>query len=208
MAKILGLNGSPRKAATYRSVEIALAAAAEMDGITTEMVSLHNLKIRPCNQCDWCKRNQSLCHYDDDMQALYPKIMEADAFIVGSPVYAMSITPQLQAFISRWRPLFHVTKNAVRNKLSAAIAVGGARNGGQELTVSTISHAMQARGLIVVGNESGYYSGAMVWSKDGGASGAEQDEHGMQGARSLGRRLAEIALIMEAGRFRLAEPSN
>lgn len=208
MAKIIGINGSPRRAATYRCMETALAAAAEMNGITTEMVSLHSLKIRPCNQCDWCKRNQSLCYHKDDMQALYPKIMESDGFIVGSPVYAMGTTPQLQAFISRWRPLFHVKKGAVRNKLAAAIAVGGARNGGQELTVSAISHAMQARGLIIVGNESGFYSGAMVWSKDGGAAGAEQDEHGMQGVRSLGRRLAEIVLIMEAGRSKLAESSD
>ena len=202
--RILGVNGSPRKSATYRALEIALEAAREMPGVETDLVSLHNLKVQPCTQCDWCKRNSSLCRIQDDMVGLYPKISEADAFIVASPVYVMSITPQMSAFISRWRPMHHVMKGSLRNKLAAGIAVGGTRNGGQEMTISTLAHAMMARGLIYVGNEPGTYSGAMVWSKDRGVAGTEEDTVGTDSARTLGKRLAEVTVVMVAGKEALA----
>ena len=199
MAKILGISGSPRKSATYHSLKIALQAAQQRDGIETEIIALNGKNIDPCNHCDLCKKKKILCHIEDYMLELYPKLKEADGFIFASPVYAMNITPQLHSFFSRMRPLHEIKGGVLRNKLSCGIAVGGTRNGGQEMTINAITHACLTRGMIIVGNEPGNYSGAMVWSKDKGSTGVEEDEVGLASIKNLGYRFAEIVLIMEAG---------
>jgi len=197
--KILGVSGSPRKSSTLRALEIALGEAQHRydDRVETELVSLHGKKLAPCNHCNYCKRNDSLCVIDDAMTELYEKIAEADSFLFASPVYAMNITPQMHAFFTRMRPLHKVKGGALRNKLAGGIAVGGTRNGGQEQTINAIINACLTRGMIYVGGEPGDYSGAMVWSKDNGPEGVEQDEEGLDALLCMGARIAEVTLMCD-----------
>jgi multimeric flavodoxin WrbA len=105
--KILGINGSPRKAATDYTMREALAAAQGVTRVTTELISLCEKNITPCRHCDSClKKNRHICeiYKEDDMNALLRLWLSADGYIVGSPVYSMGITPQLTAFFSRLRP--------------------------------------------------------------------------------------------------------
>ncbi len=197
--KLLGMSGSPRNMSTYRSLEIALSEAAKHEGVETEIVALKGMDIAPCNHCNYCKKHDSLCIIDDDMQQLYPKLKEADAFLFASPVYVMSVTPQLHALFTRMRCLHKLKGGVLRNKLASAISVGGTRHGGQEMTVSAIAHACLTRGIIFVGNEPGNYTGAMVWSKDNGRKGVDDDEIGCESLINVGNRLAEVSLCMKAG---------
>ncbi len=72
------------------------------------------------------------------MRGYYEVIFHSDGFILGSPVYQMSVTAQMQAFINRLRPLGHnITKGHWATKVGGAIAVGGMRNGGQETTLES-----------------------------------------------------------------------
>lgn len=99
--KILGIAGSPRKAATYESLQVALEGAQTLcaDELNVELVSFKG-KNSPCNHCNACKRNGGRCVVDDDMTPLYESLVEADSFIFASPVYAMNMTPQLSAFLA------------------------------------------------------------------------------------------------------------
>lgn len=200
MAKILGISGSPRKSATYRSLELALEAAKQNNSIQTEIISLSGKNLKPCNHCNWCKRENKLCRIEDYMKEMYPKIIEADAFIFASPVYVMNVTPQLHALFTRMRPLMKPKGGILRNKIVSGIAVGGVRNGGQEITINAIAHAAYTRGMIFVGNEPGNYSGAMIWSKDQGAKGVEEDNINVESLQNLGARLAEVVLLFEMGK--------
>ncbi|MEW6623366.1 MAG: flavodoxin family protein [Bacillota bacterium] len=200
MAKILGICGSPRKSSTYRSLEIAIDFALKHENVEAEIIALRGKTVKPCNHCDRCKKEKILCPIKDEMAAIYPKIIEADAFIFASPVYCMNITPQMHAFFTRWRPLHHAMNGIVKNKLAAAIAVGGTRNGGQEMAINAMIHVAMTRGLIFIGNEPGNYSGGMVWSKDQGADGVEADLVGVESLKKLGNRVAEIAIILEKGK--------
>jgi len=196
--KILGISGSPRRGSTEYAVQEALRAAAELPGITTEFLTLRGKEIKPCHHCNFCLRNKALCPIKDDMVTLYDLIMDADAYIIGSPVYTMSISGQLQSFLNRWRPLHHVRKGILRNRPAGAIAVGGARHGGQELALSTLIHYFLARGMVPVGAEIGHYSGGSIWSKDK-LDGAARDTVGLETVRSLGRRVGELALLLKEG---------
>lgn len=203
---VVGVSGSPRKSATYYSLELVLQEAerAGEGEIVTEMINLHDSKVTPCNHCNYCKRNKSLCIIEDSMTEIYPTLREAAAFVFASPVYAMNITPQLAAFFTRMRPLHEVGGGILRNKIATGVAVGGTRNGGQEHTINAIINACLTRGIVYVGNEPGNYSGAMVWSKDNGRKGVDEDTLGRESLINLGGRIAGMTRIVAAGSFTLA----
>ena len=205
MAKILGISASPRNKATEYALQKALDHIKDREGIEVEMITLRGKKISPCNGCDYCKKNKTWCCIKDDFQPLLEKFMEADAYLFGSPVYAYAPTPQLAAFFSRMRPLFHVYPQLMRDKIGAAFAVGGTRNGGEEVAVTTIHNMMMARGINIICNEVYGYAGGYIWSKDQGADGVEADEIGMKGLLNLAGKLADMALIREYGKKALAE---
>ena len=124
--KVLGILGSPRRGGnTERLLDAALEGAAEA-GAAAEKVVLDALTLRPCTACDGC-RDGGRCVLDDDMAALYPKIEDADAIVLASPVYFESVTAQAKAFIDRCQ-LFWCRKYVLRMKgkrrASAFISVG------------------------------------------------------------------------------------
>ncbi len=98
--KVLGVIGSPRKKGnTAVLVQKALNAVRE-EWIETEAIFLKDYKIKDCQRCDKCADSLK-CSINDDMQKLYPKILEADGIIMGSPTYYYNITGYMQAFINR-----------------------------------------------------------------------------------------------------------
>ena len=54
--------------------------------------------------------------------------------------------------------------------------------------------------ILVTGGPGGNYCGACVWTKDKKEEGAKEDTIGMEKVVGLGRRVAEIALTLKAGR--------
>ncbi len=205
MVKILGVCGSPRKAATHYSLTEALNAAARIEGVTTALIELRGKKINPCIGCNRCvKENFNGCLvYEDDMNELYRTFFDYDAYIIASPVYNMGVTGQLGCWFSRFRPHYLVQRedpdyNLYR--LGAALTVGGTRNGGQETAINVIHGFYHTKGIPVVNGGLGIYAGASVWSQDRMAQGAAEDEKGMDNARAIGRRIAKLAVALKQGR--------
>lgn len=196
--KILGVCGSPRKGSTEYIVETALQAVKEYDSsIETEMITMRGKNIKPCVGCGYCRQNGGRwCCIKDDMQELFDKFLDADGFFIASPVYVTTVTPQLAAFFSRMGPARLLAQDKMRNKFFAAAAVGGTRNGGQELTVETIIDLMMARAYNAVSNEARGYMGAKVWSKDNSAA---DDTDGIESVKNLAKKLAEVCSIYDAG---------
>lgn len=98
--KVLGIVGSKRKNGnTAYLVETSLKAV-ENDEISTEIIYLGDYNIKGCTGCEGCQKSYT-CIINDDMQKLYPKILEADALILGSPTYFYNITSDMKAFIER-----------------------------------------------------------------------------------------------------------
>ena len=205
MAKILGISGSPRKSSTEYALKEALKSIEDKEGIETELMTLRGKKIAPCNGCGYCKKNKTWCCLKDDFQELLDEFITADAYLIGSPVYVYGVTPQLSAFFSRMRPLFHVYPELMRNKLGSAFAVGGTRNGGEEIAVMNIHNMMMARGINIICNEVYGYAGGYIWSKDQGESGVDEDEIGMSGLKKLANKLADMTIIQEYGKISLEE---
>lgn len=205
VVKILGICGSPRNAATEYALREALKEAEAVPGVKTEFWTVRGKKIGFCVQCDRCIKEKSLCAIQDDYQELEQKMLEADGFLVASPVYDMSITAQLSACFNRTRPFYLVKPGEFRNRVGAGITLGGSRHGGQETALQPILDFFLLHEMLVTGGMGGSYTGGTVWTNDERAEGARADEVGMRTVRAVGRALAEAAMIAKLGRQRWDE---
>lgn len=203
MVKIVGICGSPRRKSSYKALEAALEAAESVGGVEVELIELRAKKINFCIHCNKCLREDAkVCTvYEDDMTPLYDKIYEADGIIIASPVYEMNITAQLAAFFNRFRPTWNIiSKNPefFAGKVGAAIAVGGTRNGGQEAAVNAILGFYHTQGILVCNGGSGVYAGASLWNPGDGSQ-EMNDPAGIEDARFIGRRLANLTRKVAGG---------
>ncbi|MEK7827970.1 MAG: flavodoxin family protein, partial [Thermodesulfobacteriota bacterium] len=82
--KVLGLFGSPRKGGnTDLLLEEALKGAAA-EGAAVEGIHLSDCRITPCRECLGCFKG-GVCVIADEMQGIYPRLLEADIIILASP---------------------------------------------------------------------------------------------------------------------------
>ena len=177
--KILGVNCSPRKLGnTWLLLEEALIGAREC-GAGTEMCTIVDLEIRPCDGCLACVKTLQ-CHIKDDMQTVYPRVLAADGIIFATPVYFLNMTAQAKIFIDRLYSLYVGQKLA--NKVGGAIAVA-TRTGHSQVWNSFNLFFAVTRML-----PSDFVAG-FGWEKGD----IKKDKHAMQSARELGKLVASIA---------------
>ena len=193
--KIIGVSCSPRQGkTTAAALEVALnAAKAVGPNVEVELIDLAGLNIPGCVAAGL----PVPAGQQDDFLKVAPKLADPKVagLIVGSPVYFGTMSSLAKAFIERLMA-FRQRDFALSNKVAGALAVGGARNGGQELVVQSIETALLCQEMIVVGDgRPGGRFGATLWSQNNDITG---DEFGLASARNLGRRVAEVALRLAA----------
>lgn len=115
--KVLIVMGSPRKGGNSATLAEQVAEGARAAGADVEVYRLHDMDIRPCRACDACHKGEKrACVVDDDMQVLYPKLREADALVIASPVYWFTVSAQTKLFMDRWYALEGPQGNALAGK--------------------------------------------------------------------------------------------
>lgn len=192
---LLGICGSPRKQGTEFAVQYALNYAAEKFNFETEYWTVKGKNIKFCIHCDYCIREKKGCVHQDDMQEVYPKLKSAKFLLMGTPMFQGNLSGQLKTVMDRCRALVAENPNVFKNKYGLALAVGGDRNGGQELAIRTILDFYQQNHMISVsGGAFGANLGASLWTKDLGKTGIEHDEEGLRAIRKIIKRLAEFKL--------------
>jgi multimeric flavodoxin WrbA len=191
--RLLGVSGSSRLKATDHAVNEALRYARERHGVDTDYFSAHRKTIGFCVHCDACVRKKQGCAFHDDMEELYPLLVSADAWILGTPVYQGHISGQLKTIMDRCRAVVAGDPSAFRYKTGAAIAVGGDRSGGQEPTLQTIVDFYLINDMLAVGGGAfGANLGASIWSRDKGAAGVREDETGIAAIHRVVDRLVDV----------------
>jgi len=103
--KVIALNGSPRKKwNTARLLEKALEGAASQ-GAETELIHLYDLDFKGCISCFACKtkggESYGKCAVEDDLTPILRKVEEADAIILGSPIYFLDFSGEMRSFMER-----------------------------------------------------------------------------------------------------------
>jgi len=184
MMKLLILKGSPREKGNSAVLANEAAAGAVQAGANVESIYLHGMDIRACDGCDLCKEEGVNCVIDDDMQSLYPKLLEADALLLASPIYWFTYSAQLKLCIDRWYGLWNLHAEAFKGKPIGIILTYGDTDlytsGGINAIHSFESMFRYLEAPIV----------GMVYGSVSDPGDAEKQPELMQAARQLGSRLA------------------
>ena len=174
---LLGICGSPRAQGTEFAVKYALNYAKEKYGFKTEFWSVKGKDLRFCLHCDYCIREKKGCIQKDDIEDLFPKLESAKFLLFGTPVFQGNLSAQIKTVLDRCRALVAKNPDVFKNKVGAALAVGGDRSGGQEIAIRGILDFYQQNHVISVsGGAFGANLGASLWTRDKGRKGIEEDE--------------------------------
>lgn len=119
--KVLAISGSPRRGSTTDQLVQEVLNGV---GCDAEFVSLADKRIGPCIACLGCV-DDNVCVLNDDMKALRPRIVEADAYVIGAANYFNLLNGLAHCFLERWYQFRHQAGKAVAGKLGVAVGVGG-----------------------------------------------------------------------------------
>lgn len=174
------INGSPHPKGNTSVALAEIAKTLEQEGIGSEIVWLGNKPVRGCIACNRCKENPGACVFNDDVcNIISAKYADADALIVGSPVYYGQPNGALLSVIQR---SFYSNGAAVQGKPAAAVAV--CRRGGSTAVFESLNMPFMMMNMPVVTSQ--YWS--IVYGREPGQ--AALDSEGMQTMRALGRNMA------------------
>ena len=105
MRKILAFMGSPRFGGNTHILLEEVMASARSHGAETEEINLYGIDITPCIECGGCDETGE-CILNDDLKAIYPRMEEADAIVVASPIFFYNISSRTQALVERSQALW------------------------------------------------------------------------------------------------------
>jgi NAD(P)H dehydrogenase (quinone) len=122
-------------------------------------------------------------------------LLSATAVIVGSPIYFANVSGEVKTFLDNWRLKFGITPGfKMRNKVGAAFVTGASPSSGKETTILAIMQAMLINQMIAVSGGGGFGASATTGPDSPGIG-----EKEMATARDLGKRVAEVAVVVKRG---------
>jgi len=181
--KAVGIVGSPRKDGNTEFLVNEALDTLKNEGIEVELISLRGKKLEPCNACYAC-REQKKCVLDDDFEPIYIKMVEADAIIIGSPVYYGSATAETMALLARAGVVAGQTGKVFSRKVGGPIAI--ARRAGHNFTYAQLLFWFMINDFIVPGST--YWNVALAGA--GGKRDIRDDEEGIRTVRRFAENVA------------------
>lgn len=195
--KALLINGSPHaKGCTYTALS-ELKHTLEAEGIETELIHVGNQDVRGCIACGQC-RKLGKCVFDDVVNEVASKLAEADAFVIGAPVYYSSPAGGAISFMDR---LFFSTFN-IDKTMKVGAAVVTCRRGGNTASFDVLNKYFSINGMPIASSQ--YWN--MVYG--GSAEEVLKDAEGLQTMRTLGRNMAFMIKSIQLGKQQFGLPEK
>ena len=195
--KVLLINGSPHangNTALALNEMIKIFDAAQIE---TQLVHIGNKMIRGCVACYKCFE-LGHCVFNDVVNEVAPLFMEADGFVVGTPVYYGSPNATTLAFLDR---LFYSTFNADKTmKVGAGVVI--CRRGGASSSFDVLNKYFAITGMTIAGSQ--YWN--MVYGLEPGE--AAQDGKGLQTMRTLARNMTFLMKSIALGKEQFGLPEK
>ena len=101
--KICILMGSPRRNGNTASLLKPFAEELKKHDAEVCAIDLYSKTIEPCIACRVCQDIPGAfgCPQEDDMQSIFDAILEADLFVLATPIYAWYCTAPMKAMLDR-----------------------------------------------------------------------------------------------------------
>lgn len=122
---ILMVYGSPHKKGTTQALAEAFLSGVDRAKHTVLEMHITEKRINPCLGCDYCRSHDGICVQKDDMNELYPQILQADLVVFVSPLYYFGFTAQMKAFIDRFYAVNASLREQTHKKAILLTAGGG-----------------------------------------------------------------------------------
>ncbi|MDC7223385.1 MAG: flavodoxin family protein [Spirochaetales bacterium] len=198
--KVLAINGSPHPKGNTAYAIGLVTAELEKEGIETETITVGNKPIQGCLGCGRCfKERDEKCVIERDMvNEVFQKFKETDGLILGAPVHFAGMGGAVSSLLDRLFYLNGANGNVLRHKAGAAVSA--VRRSGGIPSVNQLNQYLEYSEMVLP--TSNYWN--VIYGARPGE--AEQDEEGKQTMRILGKNMAWVMKLIEAGRGTVAEP--
>ena len=101
----MAFNGSPRKKWNTATLLQKTLEGGASQGAKTELIHLYDLNYKGCISCFACKtiggKSYGKCAVQDDLAPIFSRIEQADAILMGSPIYWGDISGEMKSFLER-----------------------------------------------------------------------------------------------------------
>ncbi|MDR1069081.1 MAG: flavodoxin family protein [Clostridiales Family XIII bacterium] len=194
--KVLLLNGSPHTNGTTAAALDEMRGVFEKEGVEAELLQIGTEPLRGCIGCRKCLKLSGRCTFDGDIvNEILGKIAEADAFVIGSPVYYASANGAVLSVLDR---VFYAGGGLFAGKVGAAVAC--ARRAGTTATLDDLQKYFPINGMPMAATQ---YWPMVYGMKPGDAAG---DLEGLQTVRLLARNIVWMIRSFDAARKAGIEP--
>ncbi len=186
MTSVITVLGSPRRKGNSATLAENVILGAKSMGAMVYTYFLHGMDIKPCDACCICHEDMNAeCVINDDMQKLYPKLRQADALVIASPIYWFTVSAQTKLFMDRCYAFGVSGEYALKGKrIGIVLAYGGSDpfNSGAVNAIRTFQDAFAYVGAPIVG---------MVYGSASDPGEIAANRELMDKAFELGRQLVE-----------------
>ena len=184
--KVLLLNGSPDANGCINEGLTIMAKEFEKENIDYEIVQIGKKAIQGCIGCRTC-RTKGECVFNDVANEVAKKLMEADGFVIGSPVYYSSPNGSLLSLLDR---VFYQAKN-LQFKVGASIV--SCRRGGASATFDCLNKYFTINSMPIASSN--------YWNMIHGSKKEDvyQDKEGVQTLRILANNMIFLMKSIKLG---------
>ena len=195
--KVLLVNGSPRAKGNTSIALNEMIKVFEAEGVETKLIHIGNKVVRGCVACQNCFK-LGHCVFNDVVNEIAPYFMEAEGFVIGSPVYYGSPNGTAISFLDR---LFYSTFTKDKaGKVGASVVI--ARRGGCSAAFDVLNKYMAMTNMTIAGSQ--YWN--MVYGLEKGE--ATQDAEGLQTMRTLARNMTFLMKSIALGKEQFGLPEK
>ena len=190
--KVIAVNGSPKEDGNTAQALRVLLGEVQKKGIDTEIITIGGKTIHGCIGCGKCREAQNgtcIAFPNDAVNELMPKLIAADAIVLGSPTYFAGINGTMKSFLDRVFYVSLTNGGLFRLKYGAAVVV--LRRGGGTAAFDELNKYYQIAEMTIA---SGCYWSAIHGRVPGEVS---QDHEGLRILRVQGRNLAYLLQLAE-----------
>lgn len=199
--KVVAFNGSPRKDGNTAYALNLVGEELKKAGIEFEVIHVGNQSVRGCLACMSCAQNQNeRCVIETDkVNDWVQKMKEADGILLGSPVHYSGIAGTMKSFLDRAFFVAGVNNSMLRHKVGATVVA--VRRGGGMTTFDSLNHYIHYSEMFVPTSNYWNVTHGMMPEE------AAQDGEGSQIMRVLGKNMAYLLKVLEAGKGQIEPPA-
>lgn len=179
--KVFMLNGSPHKDGCTATALKEMTKIFDREEIQWEIYNIPQKPVRGCIDCESCYKLDGHCTFNDDcVNEIIDKIKDADALVIGSPVYYAGINGTLKSILDR---VFFAGKGEFFAHKPAA-AIVSCRRGGASNAYNQINYYFGISSMPQVGSQ--------YWNQIHGNKKEEalSDLEGLQTMRTLASNMS------------------